>query len=261
MEGFSACVDKIALFVKTCGSKVIKAGVKMLTACKIHAPLIALIGGTVLAVSGFIMAWIWRKKAGELGTQHIIKTIAPIALFTAGMGLQILSFVISSGRINALSKALAAALDAGAVLGTAKLSADFQQNQDRAEAVEVARDAFSRKIVDQRYYNPNVPYGGVENILSGIRHCRTRLTNFGSLTWNDVLKQLGYDTVDEGYTIGWRNKEDFGVVFVDNFGNEVDQNGMVRDALWDNIKNYRIYFQGMQSLVDPNTRFKVTGEV
>lgn len=247
--------DKILAFFKTAGKVISKAAHIAFNFCKIHAPLICLIAGTALTVAGFIAAWIWRKHAGP--DQHIAKTILPISLFVVGTGLQIVSFIISAGRINALSKALAAAMDAGAVLGTATLAKDSDIPESDREVIDVARNAFSRKLADQKFYDKIAPYGSVKATTNAINHCRIRLRNFGALTWNDVLLQLGYEAVPEGYTIGWTDPLDFNLVIVDNFGNEATENGMALDAVRDNIQNYRIFFQGMKSLVDPKTGYKV----
>lgn len=246
-------VTKVVDFIKQIFSKIVHV-------CKVHAPLILLIAGTTLAVAGFITAWIWRKKLGQDPDQRISKTIIPIALFTAGMALQVVSFIVSAGRINALSKALAAAMDAGAVLGTTYVASSDDSDASQREVIDIARDKFSRKLVDQKYYDRVAPYASVKATNNGINHCRTRLRNFGALTWNDVLKQLGYPTVPEGYTIGWDDPLEFNLVVVDNFGHEANENAMALDALNDNLQNYRIYFQGMHSLVDPGVGYKVGGQ-
>ena len=269
-------VDKAVAFFKTAFAVISRGAHVALNFVKVHAPLITLIAGTVLTITGFVLAWIFRKKEGkqEAVTEQmkefeepetkkqkairIVKKVAPIAAFIIGTGLQITSFIISAGRINSLSKALAAALNAGSVLGTAKIASEEELPPEKKEAIEAARNQFSFQVVDTRAYTPKDPYFSLLQLRKQLDFMKTRLTNFGSITWNDLLCQFGLESTPAGYTIGWTSPEEYGYVLVDPYNKEITDHDMTLAACTGDLQGYRIFFTGMHSLVD--TAYKVEGE-
>ena len=269
-------VDKAVAFFKTAGATILKGAHVVSTFVKVHAPLITLIAGTALTVTGFVLAWIFRKKEGKNESDaeqakafedetkkqkavRIVKKMIPIASFILGTGLQITSFIISAGRISALSKALAAALNAGSVLGTAKLAADEDISQEKRDAIEAARTQFSFSVCDTRAYTAKDPYFSFVQLKKQLDFVKTRLCNFGTLTWNDILCQFGLESTPAGFTIGWTSPDEYGYVLVDPYNKEIDEHDAILGSMTSDLQGYRIFFTGMHSLVD--TASKVEGEV
>ena len=269
-------VDKAVAFFKTAGSMIVKGAHVASTFIKVHAPLITLIAGTALTVTGFVLAWIFRKKEGKNEADaekakefedetkkqkavRIVKKMIPIASFILGTGLQITSFIISAGRISALSKALAAALNAGSVLGTAKLAVDEDVSQEKKDAIEAARTQFSFSVCDTRAYTAKDPYFSFVQLNKQLDFVKTRLCNFGTLTWNDILCQFGLESTPAGFTIGWTSPDEYGYVLVDPYNKEIDEHDAILGSMTSDLQGYRIFFTGMHSLVD--TAYKVEGEV
>ena len=88
---------------------------------------------------------------------------------------------------------------------------------------------------------------------------KTRLCNFGTLTWNDILCQFGLESTPAGFTIGWTSPDEYGYVLVDPYNKEIDEHDAILGSMTSDLQGYRIFFTGMHSLVD--TAYKVEGEV
>ena len=264
-------VDKAVMFFKTSGAVISKGFHVAVTFMKVHAPLIALIAGTAFAIAGFVTAWILRRRQGikeveatyippeETKKQkaiRITKLVLPIALFVIGTSLQITSFIISAGRISALSKALASALNAGSVLGTAKLAAETSEEEKKA--IDVARNTFSIDISQTRAYTDKDPYYSLVQLKNQLTHFKNMISIHGTVTWNDLKRQLGFECTPEGYVIGWKSADDFNYVIVDPQGEEVDEHHMTLAAITGDLQGYRAYFLGMCSLTQD--LYKVEGE-
>lgn len=264
-------VDKAVMFFKTSGAVISKGFHVAITFMKVHAPLITLIAGTAFAIAGFVTAWILRKRQGVKETENtyilpnetkkqkairITKLVLPIALFVIGTSLQITSFIISAGRISALSKALASALNAGSVLGTAKLAAETSEEEKKA--IDVARNTFSIDISQTRAYTDKDPYYSIVQLKNQLTHFKNMISIHGTVTWNDLKRQLGFESTPEGYVIGWSCADDFNYVMVNPQGEEIDEHNMTMAAITGDLQGYRIYFLGMCSLTQD--LYKVEGE-
>ena len=226
----------------------------VLTFCKVHSPLLALIAGTGLTVAGFVTAFIWRKRQGACPPEtkqekrkKIIQNIASIAMFVLGTGLQVVSYIISAGRISALAKALATALNAGSVLGMASMKADGSEGEN-AEKLNIARDTFSIRVEDLPCYQDWNGYHSYE-VFNNIMNSLKRRVNLGErISWNEVMRQLYLNQTDWGSDIGWNQSGEMNWYMVDGWGNEVTEHDQLWASLTGNLKNYRVYFTGMHSL-------------
>lgn len=226
----------------------------VLSFCKLHSPLIALVAGTALSIAGFVTAFIWRKRQGAIPPdtrqekrRKLIQNIVSIGMFVAGTALQIVSYVISAGRISALAKALATALNAGSVIGMAGMKSQEASEND-TEKLNLARDVFSIRVEDLPCYQDWSGYHSYEvftNIMNGLK----RRINLGErISWNDVMRQLYLDQTDWGGEVGWNHPEEMNWIMVDGWGNEVTEHDQLWASLTGNLKDYRIYFVGMHNL-------------
>lgn len=256
-------VDVLINALKSAGHTMSHAAKTIAHFCSVHAPVILFAAGCAAVIGGFILAWFWRTKKYEEKKERIIKTATPIAVFVLGLALQIVGMVIAGNRINALSKALTAAMNAGAALCTAEVigknaDATDEEKAEAAEQVEAARNIFRYRVTDTRVYNENDPYNSIVILKNQLANASTRIVNFGSVTWNEVLQSIFGKSVPEGYTIGWTNVDEFKYVIVDPYGVEQSMHEFVREALTNDLQGWYIYFLGMHSLADK--AYKVEGE-
>lgn len=263
--------DKLINGMKT-AVKAIKAGCTkfkvfgqmVIGFCKTHAPLILLVAGTVLAIGGFVVSYISRKKQGKreieakdneeelrkLKKKHLIINIISVSLFVIGCAANIGSYIISAGRIDALAKALASAMTAGSGLAMASIAAKKDANIVAAEEerLDIARDNFSLRIGDIPCYKSWDGYLSYETFTNLINHLKRRLGLGLRVSWNDVLLQLNIPKTDWGYDIGWSNPEEFNWIVVDPYGNECTDTDQLWASVSGNFDKYRLFFLGMHNL-------------
>lgn len=253
-------LDKVISAIRA-ASSIVKRGLQIaLGFCKTHAPLIFLIGGVALAVAGFICSFIFRKKQGaeceaadveqdkELKKKHLVQNIVSVGLFTVGTALEIVSYIISAGRINALARALAGALTGGSILAAASLNPGEERTVEEEQRLEVARDNFSFHVEDIPSYRSYDGYYSYEVFTHLMNQLKRRLSLGMRVSWNDVMIQLAMSKKDWGYDIGWSDEDEFKWIMVDPWGRECSDTEELWASVSGNFANYRIYMLGMHNL-------------
>ena len=237
-----------------------------------NSPVILLGLGVACNIASTVLAAVWTQKdtymnlitpeedaeKTKANSKKVkIHTAVVIGLGGLGVACNVGSHIISTNRINALAKALAAATNALPLAATAITVKDGEeQDPDKVKALGVALDKFTIPFEDIGFIHSDIDkYGKVEDL----EHAIIRIKNYAGregypCSWNDLKRGISNEHKFEpyGWNIGWKDVADIQYMFLTPEGRCIAPEEMrfeIVDCLPD-TKGVKVLFTNMCDLSD-----------